>query len=593
MPKGKVSFIVTARDMMSRGLKRAGASVKRFAKSARLSFLAMSATAVLAVRKIWAEYEKDANALAKVKAVLKATGNAAGFTAQQLLKTANALEGMTGIGADVIMSAQGILASFKEVKGDEFKRATVAILDMSTVLKKAGQDGNTVETAVVQVGKALNDPIRGMAALRRVGVTFTDTQMELVKYFQETNQLAKAQRLVLAELEAEFGGAAAGGDKAVISFNLLKHAIGGFLARIGEVVAQTGEFDGGINTLRKSIEDLTEAGYIETWAEAVKSAFASMLPSMKAVFNGFQNLHKGSRFIAAISGGIIEKAKGAAESAGVNVAVSLAKLYARIKGKESKENLSKLEQVGKQSEQQLTWTDVGANALDIANGGEKSDAHANAAARRKAAREDREARMKASDDEEAARVKAAAAAKAERAEAAAQDAKLLAARMATHEKRKKITKEIEDIEKKIAALQEGAARDAVKAAKIAELTAQIEAATKRRDNAMFRNLEPTEREEFVGFRSRANERRKAQAEQVQLQQKIAQIRGKIDDRRRLSKGEKQFVSDFNAFKVGQANAAKEQAGIQSLEQRRDKIQSDQLAELQGIRKDLAKNLEAA
>ena len=549
MPKGKVSFIVTARDMMSRGLKRARASVKRFAKAAAVSFVALAGIAVLAVKRIWAEYSKQATAVAKLESVLKATGHAAGFSSKEIQKQAAELQKITGIGDETIISMQGIIASFKEIKGDAFERATRAVLDMSVVMQKAGQDQSRIEEGAVQVGKALNDPIRGMSALTRVGVMFTESQRQLITYFQETNQLGLAQGIILSELEGEFGGAAEGLDKTVKAGNLLKATFSDLLERIGEVMFETDEFEGVLASVTKAINDLADSGALEVWAEDVKNAVGGLLPVFNGAATAMATVARMTKYLGGLIGALSVKGFASRPE-------DVTRIAAEVSG-----------------------------AGPVGNGERES--------RRKAAREAREARMKASDDEEAARVKAAAAAKAERAEAAAQDAKLLAARMATHEKRKKITKEIEDTENKIADLQKTAARDAAKAAQISALTAKIEALTVTRERAMFRNLEPTEREEFVGFRDRVNERRKAQAEQVQLQQKIAQIRGKMDDRRRLSKGEKQFVSDFSAFKTAQSAAAKAQAGIQSLEQRRDKIQSDQLAELQGIRKDLAKNLEAA
>ena len=61
----------------------------------------------------------------------------------------------------------------------------------------------------MQVGKALNDPIAGIGALSRVGVTFTDQQKEQIKALSESGDMLGAQRVILAELATEFGGSAA------------------------------------------------------------------------------------------------------------------------------------------------------------------------------------------------------------------------------------------------------------------------------------------------------------------------------------------------------------------------------------------------
>jgi hypothetical protein len=73
---------------------------------------------------------------------------------------------------------------------------------MSTAL---GQD---LKSSAIQLGKAMNDPITGATALRRVGVALTDQQMEQIKAFQESGDLLSAQKIIMKELAVEFGGSA-------------------------------------------------------------------------------------------------------------------------------------------------------------------------------------------------------------------------------------------------------------------------------------------------------------------------------------------------------------------------------------------------
>lgn len=145
---------------------------------------------------------KQQRAEAKLEAVLRSTGNAAGFSAEQLKQRAAALQRMTTYGDESVISLQALLATFKEVKGDEFERATQAVLDMSTVMEQDLRSG------AIQVGKALNDPIQGVTALRRVGVQLTAQQEKLIGQMMQMGQVAKAQRVILGELESQFGGAA-------------------------------------------------------------------------------------------------------------------------------------------------------------------------------------------------------------------------------------------------------------------------------------------------------------------------------------------------------------------------------------------------
>lgn len=138
----------------------------------------------------------------KLGAVLKATGNAAGLTADEIKKLAGERQALTNFGDEDTINAAGLLASFKEIKGDAFKGAIPLIQDMSAAM---GQD---LKASAIQLGKALNDPIAGIGAMSRVGVQFTYQQKEMIKGLVESGQMAKAQAVIMNELKSEFGGTA-------------------------------------------------------------------------------------------------------------------------------------------------------------------------------------------------------------------------------------------------------------------------------------------------------------------------------------------------------------------------------------------------
>lgn len=146
--------------------------------------------------------EADA-ALAQLEATLASMGPGIGLTSEQLQQMAHDLQGLTTYGDDAIISMQSVLATFGNIKGDVFKDATIAIADMAAKL------GGNLKDAALQVGKALNDPTEGLTALRRAGVSFTDSQKETIKRLTETGEVAKAQVMILKELQKEFGGSAA------------------------------------------------------------------------------------------------------------------------------------------------------------------------------------------------------------------------------------------------------------------------------------------------------------------------------------------------------------------------------------------------
>jgi hypothetical protein len=150
-----------------------------------------------------AEYQ---SALAQTEAVIDSTGGAAGLSVKQMEDLARGLSAANGQSLftdDQLLSAQNVLATFTEIKGTNFADATGAIANLSQAM---GQD---LKSSAVQVGKALNNPLEGLSALTRVGVGFTEEQKNAVAALMETGNVADAQKIILGELERQFGGSAA------------------------------------------------------------------------------------------------------------------------------------------------------------------------------------------------------------------------------------------------------------------------------------------------------------------------------------------------------------------------------------------------
>jgi len=59
----------------------------------------------------------------------------------------------------------------------------------------------------MQLGKALEEPIVGLGALRRVGVSFTEAQKEQIRVLDMTGRKAEAQEIILRALNSQVGGA--------------------------------------------------------------------------------------------------------------------------------------------------------------------------------------------------------------------------------------------------------------------------------------------------------------------------------------------------------------------------------------------------
>lgn len=154
-----------------------------------------------AVRSVQAA-QQQIDAENKLAATITATGAAAGLSMEQIASYAEQRQRLTNFGDEETLNAAGMLSTFTQIQGDEFFAGITAAQDLSAAFD---QD---LKSSIIQVGKALNDPIRGLSALSRVGVTFNDQQREQVRLLQESGDLMGAQSVILDELNAEFGGAA-------------------------------------------------------------------------------------------------------------------------------------------------------------------------------------------------------------------------------------------------------------------------------------------------------------------------------------------------------------------------------------------------
>jgi hypothetical protein len=194
-------------------------------KAAGAAGLALGAGLAVAAKAGFQEMVEGQKVSAQTAAVLKSTGGAAKVTSSEISKLATALSRKSGIDDEVIQSGQNMLLTFTNIRNevgkgnDIFNQATSTITDMSVAL---GQD---MKSSAIQLGKALNDPIKGVTALQRVGVTFTEGQKKTIEGLVESGEKMKAQKLILAELNKEFGGSAkAAGDTLPGQLNKLRNS---------------------------------------------------------------------------------------------------------------------------------------------------------------------------------------------------------------------------------------------------------------------------------------------------------------------------------------------------------------------------------
>lgn len=177
-------------------------------------------------------YDTQAQAEKTVAAAITSTGGAAGKTLGQLKGLASGLQNVTTYGdEDILRNVTAPLLTFTKIQGDVFDRAQANVLDYATLMK------TDLKSASIQVGKALNDPIKGVSALGKAGVQFTEEQKGMIKSLVETGDVAGAQAIVLKELETQFKGQAAVAAAAPLGqFKQLSNAIGDVKEELGKEI---------------------------------------------------------------------------------------------------------------------------------------------------------------------------------------------------------------------------------------------------------------------------------------------------------------------------------------------------------------------
>lgn len=169
---------------------------------------------------------------AQLEQAIKSTGGAAGLTAEELKSLASELQSVTEFGDEAVIGSEALLLTFTKVGSETFPRAQKAILDLSTAMV---QD---LKTSTIQVGKALNDPVRGLDNLSKAGIQFTQSQKDVIKSLVEAGDVAGAQAAILQELERQFGGSAEAARKAGGGIQPFANAIGDLQEKIGLPVLQ-------------------------------------------------------------------------------------------------------------------------------------------------------------------------------------------------------------------------------------------------------------------------------------------------------------------------------------------------------------------
>lgn len=167
---------------------------------------------------------------ARIEQVFKSMGDATGEAAKWSEDYANTQQYLVGVDDEVIKGGMAKLATFQDVSSEVarsqgiYQRATDAMVDLSAT------GFGDVDSAAVQLGKALQDPVKGLNAMARSGITFSESQTETIKALVKSGDLLGAQKIILSAVESQVKGVAASmttdADRARIAWGEFQETVG-------------------------------------------------------------------------------------------------------------------------------------------------------------------------------------------------------------------------------------------------------------------------------------------------------------------------------------------------------------------------------
>ena len=315
MARGNMILTLVAQtSKWASGLKKAAGNAVTFGSVVK-GAMRMVSTAMLGLAgslifflpnfiKMGEEARKSELRLKNIATQMGLFGENTGAVTERLSAYAEAISFATGVDDELVRSAEAILLTFKELAktadttGGAFDRATIAAVDL------AAAGFGEVDSNAKQLGKALQDPIKGLTALRKAGVTFTKAEERKIKALVEDNKLLQAQDLILKAIETQVGGTAAATasatDKMGARFENVLETLSTALLPAVDDIAQA--FSDWLDSRegKKAINDLAKAfadfGKWITSADG-KASIDALNTSLKLFGNTVVNVTKGIKLL--------------------------------------------------------------------------------------------------------------------------------------------------------------------------------------------------------------------------------------------------------------------------------------------------------
>lgn len=221
------------------------------------------------------EFTQAETALSKIKAQLEATGNVSGLTAEKLKSLATKIEINVGIDGDQVLNdVTSNLLKFVRVQGEVFERAQTNAVDLAQVM------GGDLAGATNLLGKALDNPVKGITLLAKSGIGLSEATQKQIKDAVKANDIYKAQGIILTEVEGRVKGVSSAVQNSelknirefTVNWNNFKETVGGVLVEITnglfkfgkEIANGTLGVPVGLKQTKVALDDLSESIARET-----------------------------------------------------------------------------------------------------------------------------------------------------------------------------------------------------------------------------------------------------------------------------------------------------------------------------------------
>ena len=179
-------------------------------------------------------------AITNVNQGLISTNNRIGMTTNQIEGMAVSWSKITKFGkSDVLQNVSAQLLTFGSISKENFDRVQGAVMDVSSKLYGLNATGDNLRSLSIMIGKAMDNPTKGMAAMRRVGIQFNKTEEETITRLDKAGNSMGAQKAMLAAIEKYYGGTAVAlGKTSAGMAEIRKHRIDEMMAKAGESFAK-------------------------------------------------------------------------------------------------------------------------------------------------------------------------------------------------------------------------------------------------------------------------------------------------------------------------------------------------------------------